>query len=209
MLEDDPEGTSMRKFFHPLWKDKQQRGCGEKRAKKKEGGPPIPRRMTWTCASRPIFDIRDKTKQGIFSKVYIFSLDETSCFLSPRGGDPREDFSLFYRRNLWKKYLYSFFFRRYHAFSLLIVILCSSKNQYSEGSLFPWLSTPLWTCQSSVSLCVCVCTVNVTLPENHPLVLTYARLLITFPSPIRRGRQSDFVKDRRHRKTSGLSGPSI
>lgn len=156
MLEDDPEGTSMRKFFHPLWKDKQQRGCGEKRAKKKEGGPPIPRRMTWTCASRPIFDIRDKTKQGIFSKVYIFSLDETSCFLSPLGGDPREDFSLFYRRNLWKKYLDSFFFRRYHAFSLLIVILCSSKNQYSEGSLFPWLSTPLWTCQSSVSLCVCV-----------------------------------------------------
>lgn len=86
---------------------------------------------------------------------------------------------------------------------------------FIEKSIFRGESLPL-TLDAALNvsvecfiLCVCVCTVNVTLPENHPLVLTYARLLITFPSPIRRGRQSDFVKDRRHRKTSGLSGPSI
>lgn len=176
---------------------------GEKPSGRRKGVvscPPIP---------RPISDKRDKReKKRIFPKVYIFRF-----FRASRRSRPSPSFLLILSKKFMKEipgnitFLSQIDRSRWEkscvVFYSLILILCSSKNQYSGyvggGAPSPsWLLTPLWTCQPMFH---CVCARSMSRSLSFLKITPCFALLITFPSPIRRGRQSDFVKDRRQRKT--------
>lgn len=147
---------------------------GEKPSGRRKGMvscPPIP---------RPISDKRDKReKKRIFPKVYIFRF-----FRASRRSRPSPSFLLILSKKFMKEipgnitFLSQIDRSRWEkscvVFYSLILILCSSKNQYSGyvgGGSLPLLTLDA-ALNVSADVSLCVRTVNVTLPlfpENHPL----------------------------------------
>lgn len=153
-IGDGPEGTSIRKFFHPVWRGKEQRR--ETRWKKKGVGFVS---SLWTYVV--MFHFRtvdadswqtcDKREQRILSKVYIFLFfrDETSCFrplreLAKEISGNIAAFSISRNKLCVSSYVF-------HP----LIVFCLPKNQYSGRNVHPsTLGAALNGCQSMFH-CVC------------------------------------------------------
>ena len=149
-IGDGPEGTSIRKFFHPVWRGKEQRR--ETRWKKK-GVSFVSSLWTYVVMFHfravDSWQTRDKREQRILPKyIFFFFRDETSCKLRPLR------FLLILSKEVTKEIsgnITAFSISRNklcvssYVFHPLIVF-CLPKNQYSGGEMsIPRLLAPLWT----------------------------------------------------------------